>query len=276
MSDPRKIKRLIDWLEKQRQKNLDMVTDAGDASLWCKEEADLIRDHMKTVEAMATRLKAHEVTPRPAWDDETCLRFADAYDREDAAQRGEPNPHDEKGEGYAEWAMDRIACVRAGLAALPPAPEAQPTDWNAAAKDMLHAWNTWVGWEDEAHRLLLAASFAGQAFEDAASSGLTADSAPGRLLTAFLTALIDPDDPSLDPLRSCNRPDAQPVATPSSEAVSRAAQTLLDHIGDGWGPAVNAMTHVFRRDMDVTRCPGVSTANDAFFAALRALSGETA
>lgn len=118
MTDPRKIKRLIDWLVKQRAQHLDMVTDAGDASLWCKEEADLIREHIRTVEALTTRPKAHEVTPRPAWDDETCLRFAEAYDREDAAQRGEADPHNEKGAGYAEWAAERISCVRAGLGAV--------------------------------------------------------------------------------------------------------------------------------------------------------------
>lgn len=123
MTDPRKIKRLIDWLVKQRAQHLDMVTDAGDSSLWCKEEADLISEHIRTVEALATRPKAGEVTPRPAWDDETCLRFAEAYDREDAAQRGEPSPHADKGEGYAEWVADRIACARAGLAALTPAPQ---------------------------------------------------------------------------------------------------------------------------------------------------------
>lgn len=54
----------------------------------------------------------------PQWDDETCLLFAEGYDREDAAQRGEPSPHDAEGEDYAEWAMDRIACVRAALRAL--------------------------------------------------------------------------------------------------------------------------------------------------------------
>lgn len=59
-----------------------------------------------------------DTTPRPAWDDEYCLRFAEAYDAEDAAHRGEPNPHDEKGEGYAEWAAERISCVRAGLGAV--------------------------------------------------------------------------------------------------------------------------------------------------------------
>ena len=55
---------------------------------------------------------------RLAWDDEACLRFAEAYDGEDAAQRGEPNPHHMSDEGYAEWATDRIACVRAGMAAV--------------------------------------------------------------------------------------------------------------------------------------------------------------
>lgn len=116
MTDARKIKRLIDWLVKQRAQHLDMVTDAGDASLWCKEEADLISEYIRTVEALTTRPKAHEVTPRPAWDDEICLRFAEAFDAEDAAQRGEPSPHSGKGEGYAEWAAERITCVRAALA----------------------------------------------------------------------------------------------------------------------------------------------------------------
>jgi hypothetical protein len=36
-------------MEKQRLQNLDMVTDAGDSSLWCKDEADTIRDHMNTI-----------------------------------------------------------------------------------------------------------------------------------------------------------------------------------------------------------------------------------
>lgn len=54
------------------------------------------------------------------WDDETCLRFAEGFDREDAAQIGEPSVHDllRDTPDYAEWAADRIACVRAGLAAV--------------------------------------------------------------------------------------------------------------------------------------------------------------
>ena len=55
------------------------------------------------------------------WTDEQCLRFSEGYDREDAAQRGEASPHCE-GPEYAEWAAERIACVREGLAAL-AAPE---------------------------------------------------------------------------------------------------------------------------------------------------------
>ena len=52
VTDDRRVNRLLKWLDKPRAQNLDMVTDAGDSSLWCKEEAELIRDHMKTVETM--------------------------------------------------------------------------------------------------------------------------------------------------------------------------------------------------------------------------------
>lgn len=58
-------------------------------------------------------------------DDEMCLRLAEGYDREDAAQRGEPTPHSIS-EGYAEWAADRIACAKEGLrAAIRALPEAR-------------------------------------------------------------------------------------------------------------------------------------------------------
>ena len=56
MADPRSVNRLLKWLDKQRLSHLDMVTDAGDSSMWCKEEAELIRDHMKTVETMRREL----------------------------------------------------------------------------------------------------------------------------------------------------------------------------------------------------------------------------
>lgn len=58
----------------------------------------------------------------PPGSDGWCRTFAEAYDREDAAQRGEPNPWniDDPGDigGAEEWRRDRIACVRAGLDAV--------------------------------------------------------------------------------------------------------------------------------------------------------------
>lgn len=51
-------------------------------------------------------------------DNEACLRFAEGFDREDAAQMGEPSPHIIGGEDYAAFAADRISCVKAGLRAL--------------------------------------------------------------------------------------------------------------------------------------------------------------
>lgn len=55
-------------------------------------------------------------------DDESCLRMAEAYDRESAAQIGEPNPHDidraARMGDYAEWAADRIACAKEAIRAL--------------------------------------------------------------------------------------------------------------------------------------------------------------
>jgi Asp-tRNA(Asn)/Glu-tRNA(Gln) amidotransferase C subunit len=47
--DARKIKHLLDWLEKQRHDHAGMVTDAGDSSLWSKDEAEKIRGHIQTV-----------------------------------------------------------------------------------------------------------------------------------------------------------------------------------------------------------------------------------
>lgn len=56
VTDSRRVNRLLEWLEKQRQDYADMVTDAGDSSLWRKDEADKIRDHIKTVEDMRDQL----------------------------------------------------------------------------------------------------------------------------------------------------------------------------------------------------------------------------
>ena len=54
-------------------------------------------------------------------DDEACLRMAEAYDREDAAQRGEADPHGldraPRMGDYADWAADRIACAKEAIRA---------------------------------------------------------------------------------------------------------------------------------------------------------------
>lgn len=75
----RRTKRLLEWLEKQRQDHADMVTDAGDASLWSKDEAEKIRDHIQTVIDMNEMLieldfLRHEGGPQSVGAMEKCLR----------------------------------------------------------------------------------------------------------------------------------------------------------------------------------------------------------
>tara|TARA_B000000460_G_scaffold248815_2_gene227337 strand:- start:4066 stop:4518 length:453 start_codon:yes stop_codon:yes gene_type:complete len=75
----RQVKRLLEWLEKQRQDYADMVTDAGDTSIWCKDEADEIRDHIQTVIDMNETILEldflrHEGGPQSVAAMEACLR----------------------------------------------------------------------------------------------------------------------------------------------------------------------------------------------------------
>ena len=75
----RGFKRLLDWLEKQRQDYADMVTDAGDASLWCKDEAENIRGHIQTLIDMNEMIieldfLRHEGGPQSVAAMEACLR----------------------------------------------------------------------------------------------------------------------------------------------------------------------------------------------------------
>lgn len=86
-----------------------------------------------------------------------------------------------------------------------------------AAKHLLTIWDRWMASDDagpDAGFLMLqSACFAAQAYEDAASSDMTANSAPGQMLRTLLVALIDLSSPELDHLRACNRP------APPSEGV---------------------------------------------------------
>lgn len=56
------------------------------------------------------------------------------------------------------------------------------------------------------HRMVLAACFGAERFDKMASAPISHDAAPMAMLRALLTAIIDPDDASLDDLRACNRP----------------------------------------------------------------------
>ena len=81
-------------------------------------EADHAARILSQIDAVPAAQVRAEALDALLADDEMCLRLAEGYDREDAAQRGEPSPHTMGDEGYAEWAADRIACAKEGLRAL--------------------------------------------------------------------------------------------------------------------------------------------------------------
>jgi hypothetical protein len=93
-------------------------------------------DDAKTILA-ALALPA--VAPGVTWTRAQQIAFARAYDTEDAAQRGEPTPWQiERSNGRlrpvftGEWVEERLACVGAGLAALPavsPGVSIKPLVW---------------------------------------------------------------------------------------------------------------------------------------------------
>lgn len=65
-----------------------------------------------------------DLVPQLNWTDEQCRAFAQGYDREDAAQRGEADPwnlDDPSDAGDSDtWISERISCVRAGLSMIEP------------------------------------------------------------------------------------------------------------------------------------------------------------
>ena len=90
-------------------------------------------------------------------------------------------------------------------------------DFITPASDMLATWEEWFSGgkadlKEDANKLLVAASFAAQAFDMAADSGVTRDGAPIALMRAFLLALVDPLHPGLDHLR------ADPTTGPAERA----------------------------------------------------------
>lgn len=69
--------------------------------------------------------------------------LARAYDREDASQRGEPDPwdYDDGNEAERLWRAERIACAQVGLAAyLASSPEGRQEAAALDAADRLQGW----------------------------------------------------------------------------------------------------------------------------------------
>ena len=93
----------------------DGETDCFGAIMWAESRAE-------TIAAWNRRADLAQAPAPVLWTQAQQIAFARAYDAEDAAQRGEPTPWAD-GEDTGEWADERVACVRAGLAAL-EAPDA--------------------------------------------------------------------------------------------------------------------------------------------------------
>jgi hypothetical protein len=97
----RRIMSALKWMKRQREQNLDMVTDAGDASLWCKDEADTIRDHMNAIRDLWRHCEEldflrHEGGPQSVAAIEAALKpFAVFCAQIDATEAGASAP-DEK------------------------------------------------------------------------------------------------------------------------------------------------------------------------------------
>ncbi|MGA0617547.1 dATP/dGTP pyrophosphohydrolase domain-containing protein [Paracoccus sp. KR1-242] len=90
------------------------------ARAWPAPKEGEAREHQRG------ELPAGEVTVADAagillTDRSAVLMLAQAYDREDSAQRGEPDPHGHEfqdEEHFKEWQSERIACSEAALIAL--------------------------------------------------------------------------------------------------------------------------------------------------------------
>ena len=79
VTDDRRVNRLLKWLDKQREAHEGMVGGTDEASQWAIDEAELIRDHMRTVETMRSEIEEldflrHEGGPQSVAAMEALLR----------------------------------------------------------------------------------------------------------------------------------------------------------------------------------------------------------
>lgn len=131
----------------------------------------------------------------------------------------------------ARWIEDsKNACPACGGSGHKDDAAPASPDWTASARDMLATWDAWMdcGASDrraDTDRLVRAAIFAAQAYDDAMAS-IAPDSAAGYMLRTFLVALIDWKDPQLDPLRAKNRV----AASRAPDSVVNAGSSQLDDV----------------------------------------------
>ena len=96
-----RISSAIRWMEKQRDQNLDMVTDAGDASIWCKDEADLIMDHINAIRALIADPAAIRREARAGALSDLLTKWVQRDESLDAAFDAAENEHSEGDSGNA-------------------------------------------------------------------------------------------------------------------------------------------------------------------------------
>ena len=81
VTDDRRVNRLLKWLDAQREAHEGMVCGADAASQWAIDEAELIRDHMGTIETMRREIEEldflrHEGGPQSVAAMEAALKTA--------------------------------------------------------------------------------------------------------------------------------------------------------------------------------------------------------
>lgn len=147
--------------------------------------------------------------------------------------------------------LDKMACEIEALT--------KPVDVTAWAKDLLSIWDQWiccvrsdVAAKEQADLLLRSACFAAQAYEDAISAPITADSAPAVLMRTFFIALIDQNSPDLDPYRAKNRPQTATVTHDGTMPVGVAA-VRRQAFEDGFENGVEQSLDALNAYDDITR-----------------------
>jgi hypothetical protein len=164
--------------------------------------------------------------------------FARAYDKEDASQRGEPDPWLD-GKDDAEWVSERLACAAAALASLPEAPaagvvteemiDAYKAAFSKAVNEALIADTAEPAFSRNATRAGLAAALlSSPPVQTAAVDGEAVKAASAAVLDILNTAaIVHPKEPSAKRLA-----ERIACAALASQAAGEGAAE------PAWGPAI--------------------------------------